>query len=82
VTRERVLAIDNGRIAPVRRMNGAEPRSPSPALLLSLSLSLSVSLSRSLARSLGEVVTHPVAGPFRALKALRSFLKTRPASRT
>lgn len=30
----------------------------------------------------GEVVTHPVAAPFRSLKASRSFLKTRPVRRT
>lgn len=30
------------------------------------------------ARTPGEVVTHPVAGPFRMLKASRSFLKTWP----
>lgn len=29
-------------------------------------------------RAMGEVVTHPVAAPFRSLKASRSFLKTRP----
>lgn len=29
-----------------------------------------------------EVVTHPVAAPFRSLKASRSFLKTRPERRT
>lgn len=30
----------------------------------------------------GEVVTHPVAAPFRSLKASRSFLKTQPVRRT